>query len=299
MDADNLITVLEEYNKSEIEEKEKYIIILGGIGDFLTINYIYNFAENNNIIFISKQSLILKKLLKSISIFKNKYFSIYFDFDTINKPGFNCSLELLEHFPQLSMIPIINIGEYFPKIRENYIQQPSNKLKDICKFTHQKLIHNIKLKFNLPDNIVFISPFTEDNRVNCIKCNVIHSTNSNCIYTRNFVGIDYHNTCVFLKNRNLIGVIISLTEIVIPENIRKQNLFINLSKKTTLLEGIEILKTCKYYVGIDTLFSVIASKILSKNNIFIKCNNKHAYDYQDIYYFPQQNLNINSFIKFQ
>jgi hypothetical protein len=153
----------------------------------------------------------------------------------------------------------------------------------------------------LPDNLVFISPFTEDNRVNCIKCKEIHTflNKNNCLLTRNFLHIDYLNTINFLKNNNLVGVIISSNNIVIPEDLDfDENLLINLSSKTTLLESIEILKISKIYVGIDGLFSIVASKIFTSNNIFIKANNRHLYDNKDIYYFPKK-LNVHSFISFE
>jgi hypothetical protein len=302
MNYDLVEDVLRDYNAKSTEEPDSYIIFLGGIGDFLTLDYVYNFSEKNNIIFISAQSLKLRKLLKDIPILKKKYYAIYFDFKIINQPGFTNLDDINKYFPDLKSLNIVSIGDYFVKIRENINKnnlQKSIGSKGLSKIINVKLINNIKKNFNLPNNFVFIAPFTEDNRVNCIKCNELHSTNNKCILTRNFILPDYHNTCVFLKNRNLIGVIISTKEITFPDNIKNENILINLSNKTTLLEAIEILKVAKYYIGIDNLFSVIASKILPKYNIFIKSNNKHLYNNEDVYYFPHVELKIDSFIKFR
>jgi hypothetical protein len=294
---DDINTLLSTYDSKPINEKKKYIIVTGGIGDFIALDYIYKFSVLNNIIFISSQSIKLRNLLKQIPFLKNEYYALYFDFKLINKPGFDNNQQLFTYFPLLNNnhIKTINISDYFPKIKTHLLR--FHKLG--CAITHRKIIEDIKLKFNLPENLVFITPFTEDNRIDCIKCNKIHTfTNKKkCTLTRNFINYDYLNTINFLKNNNLIGVIISSTYIEIPEGIDK-NLFINLSNSTTLLEAIEILKISKYYIGIDGLFSIVASKILDKNNIFIKSNNKHLYRWKHVYYLPN-NGNISSFINFK
>jgi ADP-heptose:LPS heptosyltransferase len=262
------------------------------------LDYIYKFSILNNIIFISSQSLKLRNLLKQIPYLKNEYYALYFDFKSINKPGFDNDQDLFKYFPLLNNnhIKIINISDYFPIIERNNLLT-FDKLG--CVISNKIIIEDIKLKFNLPDNLVFIAPFTEDNRIDCIRCNKIHtfSNKKNCKLTRNFIDYDYLNTIDFLKNNNLIGVIISSTHIDIPSDVDKK-LFINLSKSTTLLEAIEILKISKYYIGIDSLFSIIASKILGKNNIFIKSNNKHLYKWKHVYYLPNS-VNISSFITFK
>jgi hypothetical protein len=304
---DTIDDVFFEYENSDENEKQKYIIVTGGIGDFISLDYIHNYCVHNNIIFISSQSLTIKKLLINIlkltsSNLKNKYYAIYFDFKSINKPGFDNTHELYKYMPTIKKynLKIINISDYFIKIRHNikYIRHYKNILNNNI-ILNNPIIHDIKTKFNLPNNIAFISPFTEDNRINCIKCNKIHTykNNGGCMLTRNFVNTDYTSAARFLKENNLIGVIISLTHIFINERTSESNLFINLSTKTTLLESIEILKVSKYYIGIDNLFSVVSSKILDPNNIFIKSNNLHLYKNKDIYYLPN-NLNPTSFITF-
>ena len=294
---DDFNDILKIYNDESLDEKKKFIIVTGGIGDFIALDYLCNFSKINNIIFISKQSLNLKNLLNSIDYYKNKYFCVYFDFIIINKPGFDNINELIKYFPIIKKfidIKIINISEYFPYIKKNIEKFYLNSNIYGSKIVFKKYILDIKKFFCLPDNIVFINPYTEDNRVNCIKCNVIHSGINKCYLTRNFLNYDYENTYKFLKNNNLIGVIISSKEIITP--IKLSDLFINLSCKTTLLEAIEILKNCKYYIGIDGLFSIIASKIFNNDAIFIKSNNKHLYENNMVYYFPKK-VDIKSFIQ--
>ena len=52
--------------------KINFIVVTGGIGDFLTINYFLSFGYKTNIIFISKQSLKLKHLFSYYYPEKNR-----------------------------------------------------------------------------------------------------------------------------------------------------------------------------------------------------------------------------------
>ena len=83
-------------NINNLTENSKTIIITGGIGDFIIIDYFFNFSILYNIIFISKQSLLLKNLMIDY-ICPNKYFALKFDF----------FLFYLQHL--LSLIP--HLGE--------------------------------------------------------------------------------------------------------------------------------------------------------------------------------------------
>jgi hypothetical protein len=74
-------------------------------------------------------------------------------------------------------------------------------------------------------------------------------------------------------------------------------MFINLLTKTSLEQCIEILKRSKFYIGINTCFSVIASKIFrDPRNIFVKSNNIELYKYYENCYYPHKFLNINTHI---
>jgi hypothetical protein len=269
----------------------QFIIITGGIGDFLTIDYFFSYSEKNNIIFITKQSLNLRNLL---DFYKkpNKYYSLYFDFSLIGKPGFNKTSELIKFFPELKNIKTINISEYFPLIR-NLI----NSKNVTCNNTFfTKTTIDIKNKFNIPEYFALINPYTEDNRIGCIKCDKTHNGKQKCRLTRNFVNKDYSNIFNFLKKTQIIGVIISISPIIIPDMYKDVNI-INLSyNKLSIIDCIELTKQCNYFFGIDSVFSVIASKILPYQNIYIKCNNKHGYKNKDIYWYPNNNIRVERFI---
>ena len=101
----------------------------------------------------------------------------------------------------------------------------------------------------------------------------MHTETNNCIVTRNFTIKDYYNTESILKSNKMIGVIVTDVESILPDKIKDS--FINLSGKTSIEESIEIMKACHGYIGIDSFLSVFATKIFDKNNVIIKCYNKH------------------------
>jgi hypothetical protein len=287
MNYDSISTV---YNDIVIYGKDNFIIVTGGIGDFLTVNYFLSYGKEKNIIFISKQSLKLKKIFTFYYPEKKKY-ALYFNFSLIDKPGFTTNEELLSFFPKLKIIDALYISEYFPLIRNHFLTIQNNKiLTEIVK-------NNIRDVFNIPEIFAIINPYTEDNRINCINCNVIHKgICSSCNLTRNFVYEDYINIFNFLKEKKILGVIISVIPITIPNSFKDINI-INLSLTViNIIDCIELVKQCSYFFGIDSVFSVIASKILQSNNIYVKCNNQHGHNNKDIYWFPNKNINLQSFI---
>jgi hypothetical protein len=276
---------------------KKFIIVTGGIGDFLTIDYFFLYTYKKNIIFISKQSLKLRNLLNFYKKKNNKFYSLYYDFSLINRPGFNNSIELTNVLPFLKNINIVNISEHFPLIRK--IIKTKNINNNLIKdnfIINNNLIKDIRQKFNIPEIFAIIHPYTEDNRINCINCNFIHTETHQCDLTRNFIDTDYVNIFKFLNKKNITGVIISIQPVYLKESFENNNI-INLSlSKLDIVDCIELVKQCTYFFGVDSFFSVIASKILHHNNIYVKCNNKHAHIYKDIYWYPNKNINLQSFI---
>jgi Tfp pilus assembly protein PilZ len=269
----------------------KFIIITGGIGDFLTIDYFFSFSEKHNIIFITTQSLKLKTILQFYNK-TNKFYSLYFDFSLIGKPGFDKTIELFKFFPELKNIKTINITEYFPLIR-NLIN--SKKVIGYNMLFNETII-DIKNKFNIPDKFALINPYTEDTRLHCIKCKKPHNGKQKCRLTRNFVNTDYVNVFNFLKKTQIIGVIISITPIHIPDMYKDINV-INLSyNNLSIIDCIELSKQCTYFFGIDSLFAIIVSKILPGQNIYIKCNNNNGFNNKELYWYPFNNITHGRFI---
>ena len=290
---DDIETVLLNIQKLGFDN---FIIITGGIGDFLILDSFFSFYKTKNIIFISLQSIHLKKLMKDYdyNCIKN-YYALYFNFSKLKRPGFNSNKELLINFPIFNEIPIkiVSICDYFPTIRKKI----SNKL--ICDsniFMNEIVKTDIKQIFRLPKIYAVICPFTEDKRIDCVNCNYFHvGYTKKCKFTRNFIHKDYINILEYLKNNNIVGVVISKEKIYIDEN--QYNVINYSASDVSLMDCIEIVKQSTYYFGVDGLFSIVANKILENNKIYIKCNNKHAHRNKDIYWYPNKDIRLQPIIK--
>lgn len=187
---------------------------------------------------------------------------------------------------------IINISEHFPLIR-NMIKTDKNINNNFI--INNNLIKDTKEKFNIPEIFAIINPYTEDDRIHCINCNFIHKGIQPCGLTRNFIDKDYVNILNFLYKKNITGVIISIQPIYLKKF--KNINIINLSlSKLDIVDCIELVKQSTYFFGIDSFFSVIASKILHHNNIYVKCNNNNGHINKDIYWYPNKNINLQSLI---
>ena len=280
-------------NYMKLNKNKKYAFVICGVGDFICIDYFLNFKDIH-FIFASKSSLLLKTLLMETE--KNdkndrclQHFAVYFNFDILNRPGFNDVNEMFQRLPYLKLLNKISQINVVDIKLFKYIQNIINcnpKIEALNKNNRflNKTYCDVKKKFNLPENIMLICPYTQDNRVQCILCDKMHTETNNCIATRNFTIKDYYNTESILKSNKMIGVIVTDVESILPDEIKDS--FINLSGKTSIEESIEILKACHGYIGIDSFLSIIATKIFTSNDVIIKSNNKHAYNWGKVYWYP-------------
>ena len=286
-------------NYMKLNKNKKYAFVICGVGDFICIDYFLNFKDIH-FIFASKSSLLLKTLLMETE--KNnksdvQHFAVYFNFDILNRPGFNDVNEMFQRLPYLKLLNKISQINVVDIKLFKYIQNIINcnpKIEALNKNNRflNKTYCDVKKKFNLPENIMLICPYTQDNRVQCILCDKMHTETNNCIATRNFTINDYYDTESILKKNNMFGVIVTDVESILPDKIKDS--FINLSGKTSIEESIEILKACHGYIGIDSFLSIIATKIFTNNNVIIKCYNKHGCEWKDVYWYPL-NLKLNNF----
>lgn len=283
-------------NYMKLNKNKKYAFVTCGVGDFICIDYFLNFKDIH-FIFASKSSLLLKTLLMETE--KNdkekndksdvQHFAVYFNFDILNRPGFNDVNEMFQCLPDLKLLNKISQLNVVDITFFSYIQNIINCNPNIGTLNKNNRFLNktycdVKKKFNLPENIMLICPYTQDNRVQCILCDKMHTETNNCIATRNFTINDYYKTESILKNNKMIGVIVTDVESILPDKIKDS--FIDLSGKTSIEESIEILKACHGYIGIDSFLSIVASKIFTSNDVIIKSNNKHAYNWENIYWYP-------------
>ena len=123
---------------------------------------------------------------------------------------------------------------------------------------------------NLPQDYLTILPYSTDKRMK----------------ERDFDKSDWQNVIKNLQYHKLKGVVINQGNDFIPKN----DNIIDLSNKLNILEAIEVLKTSKGYLGIDSWLSVLASKLFHNENLQIKSLNKHCYDNADCYYAPKKDF---------
>lgn len=149
---------------------------------------------------------------------------------------------------------------------------PLIKIKCL-KFTGSSLVkHTVAdiRKFDLPNAYITLCPYSTDKRFN----------------TRDFQEEDWRYVIQALERRNIVGVIVNSGGDICPDHHR----LINLTNKTNILEGIEILKAGIGYWGIDSAFSVTASELFTSPNLVIKSRNPHCINHTDCYYPKQPNL---------
>ena len=143
-------------------------------------------------------------------------------------------------------------------------------------YTYSSFIKNNLIsikKFNLPKNYYCICPA---------------SSNDKRDDKRDYNQTDWQHTLELLKSKNMFGVVINNNDD--DSNIPSEHPIINLNNKTNIKEAIEIVKRADGYIGIDTALSVIATKLLPKENIIIKSLNDHCYRWAHIYYTPHKSF---------
>ena len=149
----------------------------------------------------------------------------------------------------------------------------------------------IKLKKNIPfklNNFKF-----QLNNINSNYFVIVPFTTSLSANIRNFNYNDFEKTIKYLECNKKIGIILGKKEDYEKELQNFNNkLIINLINKTSLKESIEILLCAIGYIGIDSFLSVIASKYIRKENLFIKRINENSIINGSFFYHPLKSNEI-------
>lgn len=142
---------------------------------------------------------------------------------------------------------------------------PENRPYTYSSFIKSKLA-NIQ-PFKLPGHYYIICPY---------------SNNDKRDMRRDYDHFDWGQTIKILKRKGTYGVVINRGTEPIPQD---PSIF-NLANKTSIREAIEIMKGATGYIGIDTAFSVIATKVFRPENIIIKSLNDHCFRWAHVYFKP-------------
>lgn len=242
----------------------KNIVHTTGIGDFLAIDSYFNDDEKSkieNIYFInelSKQNNI-KNIIKS-----SKKYNPNVNFISL----WNNYLDYWDHRRSIIYKNKINLKSTLVDFEFIWGTQEYKETKNLKNyyFSKEKLT-NID-KFNLPEKFCLIITYTNPERL--------------------FDKRDWQQTLKILSFLKIKGVILGQINKL---NLNNKNL-INLNKKTSIIEAIEIAKKCSFYLGIDSFLSIVASSHLKNDRIQIKTKNKNATENFNFYYPCQKNNKI-------
>jgi len=257
------------------------ILLTCGLGDFIAIEPFLTNNEKNSVEEIYWATRARQWIIDACDlnyIFPNlkKQYVLYENWGTMDeyKKGIKpyCVRNKLE-LEQLCSKKFDDIIDYSVP---NIMQEVFNKKRLYIK--SKIALYKDKLEIKLPKKYFVIHPFS-DNDPNP---------------EREIIKIEELKISKFLKNNNIKGIIINKT--LRATNINIENT-IDLTNKTTLRQSMEIVRRASGFIGAASCFSVLASKLFSKEKLFIKGNLYHLIKPQTkeflTYYAP---YTINSFI---
>jgi hypothetical protein len=253
----------------------KSILFTGGVGDILAVESLMTDSERRSINCIYYATRAYKpclELFESLPTFPElkKQTVIWKDFTKIF--AFNDKKHLED-----------KLCAYQPNALQEIARNLMNPIEDYSikkiftenrPYTYSSFIKNEIAnitRLSLPKNYYCVCPYSNNDKRNI---------------GRDYNHVDWGQTLKILKDRNIFGVVINLGDEAIPIDPS----IINLNNKTNIREAIEVVKHAQGYIGIDTAFSVIATKIFNPKNIIIKCLNDHCFKWAHIYFKPLTNF---------
>jgi hypothetical protein len=254
-------------------ESQDSILLTGGLGDIITLESFFpdELKKRLKIIYYATIKNNTARRLMSALPFPNlkSHITVWNDFS--NFWCFITKQQLIVRLNEIgkTVIPDLIksqdwcIADKFTQIRlGKYHYQGSSFLKyNLCNIA----------KFNLPNNSVVICPYSSDKRGS----------------GRDFNKEDWKVTSDYLQKWNMTGVIINCgQDTYFPDN------FVNLNNQTSILEAIEIIKSSKGYIGVDSCLSVLATQLFDDNRIIIKSINPHCKSWRDVYFMPKKNFDF-------
>ena len=99
---------------------------------------------------------------------------------------------------------------------------------------------------------------------------------------RDFTQREWTNVVSNVERFGYKFYVINTSDDFVPEH----PLLINLSKKTDIVESLEIAKKAHWYIGLDSWMPAILSKIMPPENLVIKTTSSHYMQYLNIYLNP-------------
>ena len=256
--------------KNNFENNADSIFISGGIGDVFAVESFLTDEERNeisSIFYATIKKEPIQELFKSLSWPKlknhitawddfSKFWCFYKLSECASKVSKKGDLSKINQAKDLSILTI------FDEVKKGKLKYNGSS------FLNQQ-IAEIK-KFNLPDDYIVFIPYSTDKR----------------LAGRDFSKKDWDECLEYLNYTKLNGVVINSGNDFVPKG------FINLSNETSITEAVEILKSAKGYIGIDSWLSVLAAKLFIHPYLQVKSVNEHCYYNADCYYAPQKDFSF-------
>ncbi len=258
-------------------EVSSSLFLTGGIGDVFAIESYFSDETRKNldtIYYGTRQHKIIQEAFSGVSnIFPNlknhivswsdfsNFWAFYSKLDCARKMSSN-GIPVSHDFHQSADW---SISKIFNDIKRN------KKTYNGCSFLKQKPI-NIS-RFLLPAEYVVICPYSTDKRLS----------------DRDFSARDWQAVQYYLEKSGYQGVVLNSGNDTIPNC----KCLTNISNQTSILESIEILKSSKFYIGIDSCMCVLAARHFFPANLIIKSVNGQFYDCKGIYCAPNE-VRINT-----
>lgn len=305
---DSMINDIHNQLKGNIYIMKPYLIhvhdtalITAGIGDFLVMDFFYDLSRYKYIYIISPQAENIADLIKT---FKNYKHSKIITFNCKTQLNVGCYFSLEEimwdaKFPinikhNLKSANDYSIFKKFPEIRDKIRRNHKVMINqcNLCRtadFFSSSVLTNTLCDIShlsLPEKFYFICSDSTCKLIHCTTCKVFHDEICpKTLNKRDYLDIDWETTIKILEQNKIQGVVTGIYDI--PPKYASHPSIIDLSKKTNIMESFEILKKASGYVGIDTCFTVISSKLFNIN--YIKSINIHLFLWDDIYYYTNKN----------
>lgn len=248
------------------------ILLTGGIGDFFAIESLMTESEANSvehIFYATRQEGTIRELLKGypmifpnlreqISLF-NAFTEPYTDLFSIGNRNKLKSLPLL-----VNGVDIDSIADFSMIVIGTEFMNGKRSHKGSSFLFHEV----VKIKNLLPSrDFVFIHPYSNNAPTNC----------------RDLSQSEWDAVLIYLNRRNLVGLVVNQGNASPPSH----KSIIDMTNKVNILEAIQILKESRAFIGASSCFSVLAAKIHSPNNLFVKGHNVLKLTWWKPYYMPQ------------
>jgi len=115
----------------------------------------------------------------------------------------------------------------------------------------------------------------------------IHPWSDNQRYEeRDFTLEDCKAVVRFCENRKIMGIVINKSKDLFPI---KSEYILDHTNNTDLYTSLELIKSCSYFIGCSSSFSVFSAMVLPRDKIFVKASDGVRLSWNKFYYCPHSN----------